>query len=71
MDMNSTNPRVTLSVSADLKLVDATGREFDISIHYAGSLEVSTPRDAWYTNTLRVLHVHLAIQSSRTATFYQ
>jgi len=45
MDMNSTNPRAALSVSADLKLVDATGREFPISIHYAGSLEVSiSPR---------------------------
>jgi len=42
MDMSSKNPSATLSVSADLKLIDATGRPFSISIDYAGSLKVST-----------------------------
>jgi len=37
------NPREILSISADLKLVDATGRQFPIAIDYASSLDVSTP----------------------------
>jgi len=57
MHMSSTNPRATLSVSADLKLVDATGRPFSISIDYAGSLKVSTVHGAnlSYTNVIRAL----------------
>jgi len=47
MDMSSTNPRAMLSVSADLKLVDATGRPFSISIDYAGSLEASIHNIRW------------------------
>ena len=46
MDMSSTGSRMAVSVSADLRLIDATGREYPISINYAGSLEVSTPARA-------------------------
>jgi len=46
MDMSTTSPKATFSVSADLKLIDATGRPFSISIDYAGSLEVG-PHDEY------------------------
>jgi len=54
MDMSTTSPKATFSVSADLKLIDATGRPFSISIDYAGSLEVG-PHDVQYTDRLRAL----------------
>jgi len=43
MDMSSTNPRTMVCISANLELIDATGRKFSISMDYAGSLKVSTP----------------------------
>jgi len=56
MDMNSTNPRATVCISANLELIDATGRKFSISMDYAGSLKVSTPLcDAQYMSVVRVL----------------
>ena len=54
MDMSATNPKATFSVSADVKLIDATGRPFSISIDYAGSLEVG-PHDVKYTDRLKAL----------------
>ena len=55
--MSSMNPRATLSVSADLRLIDATGRPFPIPIDYAGSLKVSTVHGAnvSYTNVIRAV----------------
>ena len=43
MDMSSMNTRATVCVSANLELIDATGRKFSISMDYAGSLKVSAP----------------------------
>jgi len=40
MEMCAIHPTARLSVTADLKLVDATRRQFSISLNYAGSLEV-------------------------------
>jgi len=40
MELCAIHPTARLSVMADLKLVDATGRPFSISLNYAGSLEV-------------------------------
>ena len=73
MDMSTTNPKTTFSVSADLKLIDATGRPFSISIDYAGSLKVSTVHYAsvLYTNVIRALKICLAISSSRATAIYQ
>jgi len=40
-DMSRMDPRAMLSISANLELIDATGREF--CINYTSSLEVSMP----------------------------